>query len=313
MFRRVLVALSESPRLQRAVLSRAAARRAAARFVAGDTLPEAVAVARELNGRRLRGTLNCLGEMTTTREEARAAAQVYHQLLQTIGAEGLESNISVKLTQLGIDHDPGSCEELMRDLLVAAQQRNNFVRIDMESAAYVDRTLDLYRRLRHAGFDNVGIVLQSSLRRTAGDLEALLSLHPRIRLVKGAYAEPASIAYPRKADVDANYRRLCERLLQSTPMPAIATHDQRLIDYAKMYAQAHAIRPGSFEFQMIYGVRRDLQEQIAGEGYPMRVYVPFGTQWFPYFMRRLAERPANVLFVVRAILLEARGRGRRVP
>ncbi len=308
MLRRVLVALSESPRLQRTVLSFAAARRAAARFVAGDTLPEAVAVVRTLNGRGMRGSLNCLGEKTTTREEAHAAAQVYQQMLQAIHAERLDCNISVKLTQLGIDLDPALCEGSMRDVLVAAQQRGNFVRVDMESSAYVDRTLDLYRRLRYSGYDNVGIVLQSYLRRTERDLEALLSLGPRIRLVKGAYAEPASIAYPRKADVDANYRRLSERLLQSAPMPAIATHDQRLIDHAKAYAQAHAINSESFEFQMIYGVRRDLQERIAREGYPMRIYVPFGAQWFPYFMRRLAERPANMLFILRAVLQEALGR-----
>ncbi len=306
MLRRVLVALSESPKLQRTVLSFAAARRAAARFVAGDTLPEAVAVVRTLNGRGMRGSLNCLGEKTTTREEAQAAAQVYHQMLQTIHAERLDCNISVKLTQLGIDLDEVLCESAMRDVLAAAQQRGNFVRIDMESSAYVDRTLDLYRRLRHAGYDNVGIVLQSYLRRTERDLESLLSLGPRIRLVKGAYAEPASIAYPRKADVDANFRRLSERLLQSVPLPAIATHDPRLIDDAKAYANAHAINTDSFEFQMIYGVRRDLQERIVADGYRMRVYVPFGTQWFPYFMRRLAERPANIGFVLRNLLLERR-------
>ncbi len=306
MLRRVLVALSESPKLQRTVLSFAAARRAAARFVAGDTLPEAVAVVRTLNGRGMRGSLNCLGEKTTTREEAQAAAQVYHQMLQTIHAERLDCNISVKLTQLGIDLDEVLCESAMRDVLAAAQQRGNFVRIDMESSAYVDRTLDLYRRLRHAGYDNVGIVLQSYLRRTERDLESLLSLGPRIRLVKGAYAEPASIAYPRKADVDANFRRLSERLLQSVPLPAIATHDPRLIDDAKAYAHAHAINTDSFEFQMIYGVRRDLQERIVADGYRMRVYVPFGTQWFPYFMRRLAERPANIGFVLRNLLLERR-------
>lgn len=306
MLRHVFVALSESSKLQRTVLALPAARRAAGRFVAGDSLPEAVAVMRSLNALGLRGSLNCLGEKTTTREEAQAAAQVYHQILESIHGEQLDSNISVKLTQLGIDLDEALCEILMREVLAAARQFANFVRIDMESAVYVDRTLALYRRLRDAGFDNVGIVLQSYLRRTEQDLESLLPLGPRIRLVKGAYSEPPQVAYPSKVDVDANFRRLSERLISKAPRPAIATHDERLIDHAKAYAQAQRIDSKAFEFQMIYGVRRDLQEKIAGEGYTMRVYVPFGTQWFPYFMRRLAERPANVVFVLRAVLQEAR-------
>jgi len=310
MLRRALVALSESPKLQRAVLSLAPARRAAARFVAGDTLPDAVEAMRTLNARGLLGSLNCLGEKTRTPQEAQAAAQVYHQTLQAIRTEGLTSNVSVKLTQLGIDLDRTLCESLLRGVLTAARQLGNFVRIDMESSVYVDRTLDLYRRLRSEGFDNIGVVLQSYLRRTEQDLESLLPLAPRIRLVKGAYFEPASIAYPRKADVDANFLHLSERLLSSAPVPAIATHDDRLIEHAKTYALTRDINPRSFEFQMIYGVRRDLQEAIAAEGYPMRVYVPFGTQWFPYFMRRLAERPANVMFVLRAVVLEARTKRR---
>ncbi len=308
MLRQVLVYLSERPRLQRLVLSTAAARRAAARFVAGDTLTEAVAAVRALNGRAMHASLNYLGEKTTTHDEAFAAAQVYTQMLQTIHAENLDCNISVKLTQLGIDLDPALCAASMRDILTVARDRGNFVRVDMESAGYVDGTLDLYRSLRRDGFDNVGIVLQAYLYRTERDLESLLALRPRVRLVKGAYAEPAPIAYPRKADVDASFRRLSERLLQNVPMPAIATHDERLIDHAKAFAHAHGIGPASVEFQMIYGVRRDLQERMALDGYHVRIYVPFGTQWFPYFMRRLAERPANVMFVLRALLLEVRRR-----
>jgi len=306
MLRRVLVALSESPRLQQVVLATPGARRAASRFVAGDTLAEAGSAVQALNRRDIRASLNCLGEKTTTREDALATAQVYTTILQTIAAERLDCNLSVKLSQLGLDSFPEVCEASMRALLAEAQRMGNFIRIDMENSAYVDRTLELYRQLRRAGFDNVGVVLQSYLRRTAHDLEALLPLRPHVRLVKGAYAEPASIAFPRKADVDANYRRLLERLLEQAPMPAIATHDEHLIDYAKAYARAHQIAPGSFEFQMIYGVRRDLHERLVSEGYSMRVYVPFGTQWFPYFMRRLAERPANIGFVLRNLVLERR-------
>ncbi len=304
MLRRVLVALSEQPRLQQAILSTPGARRAAARFVAGDTLAEAVRVVQALNHRSIRASLNCLGEKTTTRDDALAAAHVYTTMLQTIQAEHLDCNLSVKLSQLGIDSHPEACQASMRDLLTVAQHTGNFVRIDMESAAYVDRTLALYRQLRGAGLDNVGIVLQSYLRRTERDLDALLPLRPRVRLVKGAYAEPPAVAYPRKADVDASYRRLLERLLRDAPAPAIATHDERMIAHAKAYA--HGLLPASFEFQMIYGVRRDLQERLVAEGFAMRVYVPFGTQWFPYFMRRLAERPANLGFVLRSLVLERR-------
>ncbi len=306
MLKQALVALSERPGLQRIVLSSAAARRAAARFVAGDTLAEAVPAVRALNGLLMQVSLNYLGEKTTTRDEIRAAAEAYTTTLQVIRADGLDCNISVKLTQLGLDLDPGLCQASMREILTAAQHTGNFVRIDMESALYVDRTLDLYRRMRDEGFDNVGIVLQSYLYRTEKDLDALISLRPRVRLVKGAYAEPASIAYPKKVDVDANFHRLIERLLQSAPLPAIATHDERLIEHAKAYARARGIGPASFEFQMIYGVQRDLQERIVADGYRMRVYVPYGAQWFPYFMRRLAERPANIGFVLRNLVLERR-------
>ncbi len=306
MLRRALVYLSERPGLQRMVLSTAVARRAAARFVAGDTLQEAVPAVRALNRRGMHASLNYLGEKATTIDDALAAARAYTTMLQTIQAAGLDCNLSVKLTQLGIDIAPAQCEASMRHILAAAQHTGNFIRIDMESAAYVDRTLDLYRQLRGDGFDDIGIVLQSYLYRTEHDLESLLPLRPRIRLVKGAYAEPASIAYPKKADVDASYRRLAERLLQATPIPAIATHDERLIDHAQAYARTRGLGPASFELQMIYGIRRDLQERVVDEGYQLRVYVPFGTQWFPYFMRRLAERPANIAFVLRSLVAERR-------
>ncbi len=308
MLRQALLYLSENQALQRFVLSTAAARSAAARFVAGDTLPEAVTAVRALNDGAITASLNYLGEKTAIRDNAVTAARFYMTMLQTIRTEGVKANISVKLTQLGIHLDPDQCETLMREILTTAQRAANFVRIDMESSAYVDPTLTLYRRLRDDGIENVGIVLQSYLRRTAEDLESLLLLHPKVRLVKGAYAEAAAVAYTKKGDVDANYRHLAERLLTAAPMPAIATHDERLIEHTQAFARAHGIATSSFEYQMIYGVRRDLQERLAREGYLIRVYVPFGTQWFPYFMRRLAERPANVGFVLRSLLLEHRPR-----
>ncbi len=304
MLRRALVGLSEQPRLQQLILAAPGARRAAARFVAGDTLGETIPVVRDLNRRRIRVSLNCLGEKTETREDAIAAARSYAEMLQTIETERLECNISVKLSQLGVDNYPQVCDASIRELLTLARAKGNFIRIDMESAVYVDATLALYRRLRAEGFDNIGIVLQSYLRRTEADLNTLLPLRPRVRLVKGAYAESPAVAYPRKTDVDANFRRLMERLLDEAVGLAIATHDERIIDHARAHARGHRLDPTSFEFQVIYGVRRDLQTRLVEDGYGMRVYVPFGTRWFPYFMRRLAERPANLGFVLRSLILE---------
>lgn len=309
MLRQALLYLSENRFLNERVLTSAAARRAASRFVAGETLQQAVRVVRSLNAEGMTASVDLLGEKTSDQKSALLAADQYVTILRATAREQLDCNVSLKLTQLGLDVDPGLCEASLRRLLGVAKETSNFIRIDMEGSAYVNGTLALYRRLRADGFDNVGVVLQSYLYRTESDLEALLPLHPRIRLVKGAYAEPPSVAYPRKADVDASFRRLIERLLMSGPYPAIATHNLRLIEHAKASARRRNIPSAAFEFQMLYGIRRDLQRQILRNGYRMRVYVPFGAQWFPYFMRRLAERPANLGFVLRSLVLERRSSG----
>ena len=308
MLRQALLSLSENRFLNERVLTSSAARRAASRFVAGDTLERAVPVVRRLNAEGMTASLDLLGEKTSDQKSARLAGDQYVTILRTIAREHLDCNVSLKLTQLGLDVDPGLCEASLRALLDVAREVTNFIHIDMESSAYVNGTLALYRRLRADGVDHVGVVLQSYLYRTESDLETLLPLRPRIRLVKGAYAEPPAVAYPQKSDVDAKFRALTERLLPSAPGAAIATHDPRLIEHTKAFARSRDIPPDAFEFQMLYGIRRDLQRQIRDEGYRLRVYVPFGTQWFPYFMRRLAERPANVKFVLRSVLSEWRGR-----
>jgi len=306
LLRRLLLHLSERPRARDLLLHTPGARRAVARFVAGETLEAAVRVARDLNARRMAATLDFLGEKTTSAAEAEAAALEYETILGRIARERLDANASLKLTQFGLDVDPALAGGLVRRLLDRAREIGTFIGLDMEGSAYTQRTLDLYRVLRAAGYHNMELALQSYLYRTARDVADLLPLRPRIRLVKGAYAEPASIAYPRKADVDASYRRLAERLLLETPGPAIATHDERLIRHVMAFAGRHGISPSGFEFQMLFGIRRDLQAHLADQGYRVRVYVPFGSQWFPYFMRRLAERPANLGFVLRSLLTERR-------
>lgn len=307
MLRPLLLSLSGNRRLHDVLLRLPGARAAAARFVAGETLDAAVGVARDLNAAGMAATLDFLGEKTTSAAEAVAAARAYEGILQRIKAEGLNANASLKLTQLGLDVDPVLTETLLRGVLERAEAVGTFVGIDMESSAYTDRTLDLYRALREDGHGNMEVVLQSYLRRSEADLDRLLPLRPRVRLVKGAYAEPPSVAYPRKAEVDAAYRRLAERLLRESPDPAIATHDERLIEHTIEVAGRLGVDAARFEFQMLYGIRRDLQERLVARGYRMRVYVPFGSEWFPYFMRRLAERPANLWFVLRSLVLEHRG------
>jgi proline dehydrogenase len=303
--RKLFLYLSENPRVHRAVLEFRAARTAAARFVAGEELHDAIAAVRAVNARGMTASLDHLGEKVSDPASAQAAAADYRQTLDEIARSRVDCNISLKLTQLGLDLDPDTCGRLLRDIVVAAREQGNFVRIDMEDSAYVARTLALYRGLRADGLDNVGVVLQSYLYRTERDLDDLLPMAPRVRLVKGAYAESPDVAFPNKADVDAAFRRLAERLLDAAPYPAIATHDEALIGHARNHAAARGISSDRFEFQMLYGIRRDLQERLVGQGYRMRVYVPFGRQWFPYFMRRLAERPANVGFVLRSLLRES--------
>jgi proline dehydrogenase len=272
------------------------------RFIAGESVGEALDAARALKARGMALTLDQLGESVTTLEEANAATRVYLDMIQRIVDAGVERNISLKLSQLGLDIDRAVCTDNLRRILEPASAAGFFVRIDMENSPVVQATLDIFTTLWQQNYRSVGIVVQSALYRTEQDVEMLIGLGARVRLVKGAYKEPRSVAHQSKAAVDAAYGRQMERLLSAGHFPAIATHDAKLIARARAYASANGIAKNRFEFQMLYGIRRDLQNQLAADGYGIRVYVPFGKQWFPYFMRRLGERPANVGFVLRGIL-----------
>ena len=274
----------------------------ARRFIAGETVDEAIAAARSVEAAGLLQTLDYLGEGVTTLAEADAATIQYRRIIDTIIQSGIGRNLSLKLTQLGLDVDRASAVDNLRKVLDRAE--GFFVRLDMESSKYTDVTLDIFETLWGHGYQHMGIVLQADLGRTERDLERVLALGARVRLVKGAYKEPRSVAYHHKEDVDAAYGRLLKTLLSRGTSPAIATHDPAMIDLAKRYASDQHIARDRFEFQMLYGIRRDLQASLAAEGYAVRVYIPFGRQWFPYFMRRLGERPANVGFVVRGIVGE---------
>ena len=276
----------------------------ARRFIAGETVEEAVAAARTLEARGLAHTLDYLGESVGSVAEADKATRNYIGLVARIVQSGIGRNISLKLTQLGLDLDRVTAVDNLRRILEPATAAGFFVRIDMENSPYTDVTLDIFETLRGLGYRNLGIVLQSALYRTDDDLARMLRVGARVRLVKGAYKEPPSVAHQRKADVDAAYERLMTRLLREGEFPAFATHDPALIDSACALVDREHMAKDRFEFQMLYGVRRDLQSSLAAAGYGMRVYVPFGRQWFPYFMRRLGERPANVAFVVRSLLRE---------
>jgi proline dehydrogenase len=271
----------------------------AARFVAGETLDECVGVLRQLNERGLHANTTILGEDVADEAEARAVAEEYVRVLERIHAEGLKANVALKLTHLGLDVNPDIAYENVQRVAARAAELGNFIRIDMEYSAVVDATIRIYRRLREAGLDNVGTVLQAYLYRTKDDLEELLPLRPNLRLVKGAYLEPPEVAYPKKDDVDAAYVRLVERALRGEGYTAIATHDQRLIEHAIEFAGREGIERDRFEFQMLYGVRPQLQLDLAERGYKVLVATPYGPEWFPYLMRRLAERPANLAFFLK--------------
>jgi proline dehydrogenase len=281
-----------------------------ARFVAGETLDEAVLALERLRAAGLRTTVDVLGEAVTSVAEAEAAAAEYVATLDALAARGLDRNVSVKLSQMGLGVDEAACRANVRRILERAADHEAFVRIDMEAHDTTDATLALWRDLRpiNAGRGDSGVVIQSALRRSPADVADLIAERARVRLCKGAYVEPASVAFPDKADVDAAYGQLMERLLADGEFPAIATHDERLIARAVAFVRDRGIVADRFEFQMLYGVRRDLQERLVRAGFGVRVYVPFGTQWYPYFMRRLAERPANVAFVLRSVLREGRDR-----
>ena len=274
------------------------------RFIAGERIEDAIEVARALQTKGFRLTLDYLGESVTTTSQAAAATREYVRLIDEIVASGIERNVSLKLSQLGLAIDRATCVDNMRRILEPGQRHEFFVRIDMESSEYTEVTLEVFETLWNLDYRNIGVVLQSCLYRTERDLRRMLDLGVPVRLVKGAYKEPASVAHKQKADVDAAYLRQMRLLLDHGTYPGFATHDEAILAEIKAYATERAVTPDRYEFQMLYGIRRDLQAAFVADGYRMRVYVPFGREWFPYFMRRLGERPANVLFVVRALLGE---------
>ncbi|MBY0493581.1 MAG: proline dehydrogenase family protein [Cyanobacteria bacterium] len=274
----------------------------ARRFIAGETIEEAVACVKDLPAKGLHLTLDYLGESVADAAAASAAAADYVQIINAIVASGIERNISLKLTQLGLDVDKATAVDNMRRILEPADASGFFVRIDMENSPYTEATLEILDTLWRQGHRNVGTVIQSYLKRSPEDIRQLNVHGVRVRLVKGAYKEPKNVAYQKKAEVDAAFVELMQTLLDEGTYPAIATHDPDMIEATKAYAKSKGIANDRFEFQMLYGIRRDLQTSLVKEGYRMRVYVPFGKQWYPYFMRRLGERPANVAFVVRGIL-----------
>lgn len=301
MLKGTLLYMAQNEAVRKFVISNRATRGVSRRFVAGEHLDEAIEVTRALNSRGLHVSLDHLGENVSDEREARAAAQDYMEILDRIKATGVDANISIKLTALGLDISTELCEENVSRILEHAQQFPIFVRIDMESSAYTERTVDLTLRL-HERFEHVGTVIQSCLYRSKKDVEQLILQGVRVRLVKGAYKEPKSVAFQNKSEVDHNYVRLMTLLLQKGNYPALATHDEAIINAACKYAHDNGIGQDAFEFQMLYGIRRDLQEQLVTEGYNVRVYIPYGNQWYPYLMRRMAERPANLLFVASNML-----------
>jgi len=301
LLRSALIALSQNRMLRRFGERSTVGRKLSSRFVAGMEIDDALRVAEAVNRQGMQVTLDSLGESVTTEVEAHTSAEIYHRLLDAIAERKLRSNVSVKLTQMGLDLSPQLAEEIAEGLARHAKSVGSFVRIDMEGSPYTQVTLDIVRRL-HAKSEirgAIGVVIQAYLYRSQADIEQLLADGIRVRLCKGAYKEPAEIAFPRKADVDSNYVRLSCQLLESTIYHGLATHDEAMVAAARAFATQHGIDPARFEFQMLFGVRRDLQRKLVREGYNVRVYIPFGREWYPYFMRRLAERPANVVFILK--------------
>jgi proline dehydrogenase len=307
----LLIYLSKAGWAQRLVMGWGLAWRTASRFVAGITIEDALPKIRELNANGINVTLDHLGEHTSSPREASEATQAIVRTLDVIKTEDLCANVSIKLTQLGLGLDEQACLENVKLILERAKLHRNFVRIDMDDTPYTDQTIGVFHAMRDRGYDDLGMVLQSYLYRSQEDARQLLAEHTPIRLVKGAYQEPASKAFPRKADVDANFDQLAQLMLDAAlsehahssssngcfpPLAAFGTHDERRIEFARQYAEKIGLSQKEYEFQMLYGIRRDLQEQLVRAGHLVRVYVPFGTHWYPYYMRRLAERPANLWF-----------------
>ncbi|HEY5269761.1 MAG TPA: proline dehydrogenase family protein [Anaerolineales bacterium] len=313
MLRSFLIYLSKAAWAQRFVVGWRFAWRAASRFVAGNTIGDAINVVRELNSIGINATLDHLGESTSTPVEAIKAADDIIELLDQINADDVRANVSVKLTQIGLALDESLCAQNLERILARAREYKNFVRIDMEDTPYTDKTLRIYREMHSKGFKNTGVVVQSYLYRTEKDTRELLDAGACFRLVKGAYKEPPELAFPKKADVDANFDLLSQIMIDAAkvagsptlsadgcipPIPAIGSHDPKRLDFARTYAEKVSLPKQAIEFQMLFGIRRDLQVQYFKEGYPVRIYVPYGSHWYPYFMRRLAERPANVWFFI---------------
>ena len=313
MLRSFLIYLSKAAWAQNLVTSWSFAWRTASRFVAGTKLDDAMRVVRELNAKGINATLDHLGEHTNTPEEAQQATDDIFATLDALGADpSARANVSIKLTQIGLGLDESLCAQNLERILARAKQNKTFVRVDIEDTPYTDKTINLYYLMREKGYANVGTAVQSYLYRAEADMIRLVQDKTPIRLVKGAYQEPAEKAFPRKADVDANYDLLTKIMIDASlsnqtklssdcrfpPIPAIASQDEKRIAFAKQYADKVGLSKDGLEFQMLYGIRRDLQEKLVKEGYPVRVYVPFGTHWYPYFMRRLAERPANIWFFI---------------
>jgi proline dehydrogenase len=314
MLRTFLISLSKAAWARKLVTGWSFAWKAASRFVAGEKLEDAIQAVKGLNEKGIAATLDHLGEHTSNQQEAERAVQDVIEVIDCIENSSVRSNVSIKLTQIGIAVDKNACIENLSKILKRAQEKGIFVRLDMEDSPWVDETLALYRLMRfERGFENVGMVIQAYLYRSEEDIRQLEQSGTRVRLCKGAYKEPAEVAFPKKVDVDKNYDLLAQMLIDSSlmkgappatqdgkmpPIPGIASHDERRIAAAKVYAQKVGLPKSAIEFQMLYGIRRDLQDKLVSEGYPVRVYVPYGTEWYPYFMRRLAERPANVWFFI---------------
>ena len=306
MMRNALLWLSEQQQIFNFVRRNGLAKQFASRFVAGETIPEAVAVATALQAKGITASLDLLGESVTQAAEAEAACAQYVQMVDEMAAAHDQVNVSVKLTQMGFDIDEDLCLRNLTRILERAAQHDGFVRLDMEDSAYTQRTLDFFATRLFPRFGrHCGLVIQSCLRRSDADIQRLIAMQARVRLCKGAYLEPADVAFPEKSDVDKAYVRLAEQLLEHGNYPAIATHDEAILGHVRKFAQRNGIGAERFEFQMLYGVRRDLQEQLVQSGHRMRVYIPFGTQWYPYLMRRLAERPANIAFILGNVVKES--------
>ena len=304
--RKGLLWLSEQPKIFNFVRKNPLARKFASRFVAGETVESAIEAVRSVNPKGITASLDLLGESVTQESEAGSARDTYLGMLDRIAETRVNSNVSLKLTQMGFDISEDLCLANMRTILDKAKALNTFVRLDMEGSAYTQKTLDFFSQKLFGSYAAVtGVVIQSCLRRSPQDIDRLIEMKARVRLCKGAYLEAPAVAFPDKRDVDRSYVELMKRLMANGNYPGIATHDERIITEAKDYAKREAIDPSRFEFQMLYGVRRDLQERLRREGWNMRVYIPFGTQWYPYLMRRLAERPANIAFIMGSVVREA--------